>query len=210
MAFPSISLARDEAILGPVNVHGPDEAERHCWLRYTLPQRAVLATIPFHEDTLKACAGTHILVARAPITLLRLIELHEGMFYLLPTNLERFALHQYVDVGWFLLRKRPLPGSLGKPYAKQVTLLPDQEEVARLVDLAYGAVMHYVVSCERLFASPQWHGEYFTVRCQEVIEDVNTGEERMALVFADKWFVDEYSDAERADGLGLASCRKAP
>src|SRR5437762_4159611 len=54
-------------ILGPRSVHGVFDVERYFGAAYTPEQLAVLALLPFSEETLRARKDTHILVAGFPL-----------------------------------------------------------------------------------------------------------------------------------------------
>jgi uncharacterized protein (TIGR02996 family) len=57
-------------ILGHSNVHGVLDVQRHFKVQYTSEELTALAHVPFSQKTLHACAGTYILIAGAPLSLL--------------------------------------------------------------------------------------------------------------------------------------------
>lgn len=85
-----------------------------------------MAKIPFHEEVLGSCKGTHILVAVFPLSILdipgkverKLFREHENAWY----NNQAFARDKG-EINWHLVRKTSVPGSMDKTWNEQQALL---------------------------------------------------------------------------------------
>lgn len=140
--------------LPPSDVHGVLDAERHLGARYTAAQLTVLSAIPWPEEVLRRCAGTHLLVAGCPLSIL---DLHarrpDGLLWGRERpwyDAEPFARRRRVGSRWHLLRKAPVPGSTQKTYARQKSLLRRGERVPRACEIGYAVILHHLVTGERL------------------------------------------------------------
>jgi hypothetical protein len=122
-----IATARD--IMGK-NFLGLEEVCNGYAVLYSDDQLLQILEIAYSEERLQACKDTHILFPGYPLSL---IDIHRKCGDLFYDNdwyhLEAFANEKKVSVRWYLIRKEPVPGSLGKTYSEQTDLLPKEEEV---------------------------------------------------------------------------------
>ncbi len=112
---------------------------------------ATLAEIPFSEETLRACAETHVLVADIGLSILNVRQkARNGLFY--PQdwfNSEAFA--QETDKAcWRLIRKTPVDSSRRKTWNEQMKLIPDSDEVPSARQVINMIILHFLVNGERL------------------------------------------------------------
>jgi uncharacterized protein (TIGR02996 family) len=165
---PRAPAVRAEAnarwLLPPADVHGVLDAERHFGARYTPAQWTALSTIPWPDKVLRKCAGTHLLVAGYPLSILNLLERrpdrlwgNECPWY----AAEMFARRKRVGLRWHLLRKVPRPGTTHKTFARQKALLPRNERVPRASEMVYALLLHQLVTGERLLPDT-------SVRCADL------------------------------------------
>lgn len=165
---PRAPAVRAEAnarwLLPPADVHGVLDAERHFGACYTPAQWMTLSTIPWSDDVLRKCAGTHLLVAGYPLSILDLLERrpdriwgNECPWY----TAEMFARRKRVGLRWHLLRKVPLPETTHRKFALQKALLPRNERVPRACEMVYALILHQLVTGERLLPDT-------SVRCADL------------------------------------------
>ena len=128
------------------------DVERALGVRYTAEQSADLRIVPFDRITLAQAAGTHVLFPGFPLSLCDLRSRHPELF------LSRgecwyegwpFAITA-VPPRWYLLRRAEVPQSCDKPWQEQ-QLLMGRGAVPRTNVVAFGAVLHALVTGERLF-----------------------------------------------------------
>jgi uncharacterized protein (TIGR02996 family) len=165
---PRAPAVRAEAaakrLLPPADVHGVLDAERNLGARYAAAQLTVLSTLPWPEEVLRRCAGTHLLVAGCPLSILDLQARRpdcslwgsERPWY----AAEPFARTRRVGSRWHLLRKASLPDSTHKTFAGQKSLLPRGERVPRACEIGYAVILHHLVTGERLLGDA-------SVRCAD-------------------------------------------
>jgi len=145
------SQDRARKILGP-NFLGIEEATTHFDAAVELRWHADLASVPFSESTLEECRATHLLVAGSPMTVLdvranttRASKAFDSFAYgEIWFNTERFATSEKVNVGWYLLRKEVVPGSVERSFRQQCAMLAAKEEVPRACELVYAMVLHFL------------------------------------------------------------------
>ena len=178
-----------------------DDVERVFGVTYTPDQRASLQDIPFSDDVLKACAGTHMLFPGYPLSLLDVRAKFTDLFFSKTGGwYENQAFVQVpLPVRWHLLRMEPVPGSLGKNWDEQRKLLLSDEEVPSAVTVAFATMLHFGATKQRLFE-----------RCYVRTSDVDSDGNRVYVgrFDADGFFVDNYWYGYRYDGLGLSASRK--
>jgi hypothetical protein len=199
----AVSIERARAILGHTNVHDPRAVTLQFGYHYCTAQLTALQEVPFGEDTLRACAGTHLLVAGAPLSILQIQQSRSWLLFRGQNpwyETEEFAA-QPVALRWHLLRKEPHPGSLGKPFADQTALLSQNEEVPPAGVVVYAVLLHYQATLDRLL-------QYCWVRSrEEYSRGYHVGVGDFAVGGLDVY---GYWDGGWDSSLGLASARKFP
>lgn len=182
-------------------VYSPEDIQNVFGVSYTEKQRAALKDIPFSEAVLKACAGTHMLFPGFPMSLLDVRTAFADLFYSKTGGWyanQKFATIQVQPV-WHLLCMEPVPGSLGKSWSEQRTLLAPNEEVSSAALVAFATMLHYQSTKHRLF-------EHRFVRTSDVDSDgyrVSVGN-----FDADGFCVDFRWVGVRDGLLGLSASRK--
>jgi len=160
-----------------------------------------LQQIPFDEETLKACADTHILVADVGLSLLDVRQkARKGLFYSQDWfDNEEFA-KRTETARWRLIRKNPVDGSFSKNWSEQQALIDDSiSEVPSARQLVYTMILHFLSTGERLF-------EKVYVRTCDVGSDGN----RVHVGLFDGFGLDvhRWDDGVRDSSVGVASSRK--
>jgi hypothetical protein len=69
-----------------------------------------------------------------------------------PFSESQFANGERVGLRWYLLRKDVLPGSKGKAFAEQLSILATREVVPRACEAVYGVTLYFLARGIRLFA----------------------------------------------------------
>jgi hypothetical protein len=129
-------------------------------------QSTCLDRIPWDLDELGECRHTHLLGAQFPISIFEVINIlgaiepnrHssgiEGLF-------TKEFMHEPGEIGWDLLCKFPVIGSLGLSWDEQLKLLKEnEEEVPSIQTVVYQIVCHYLATGEPLL-------ENVSVRCSD-------------------------------------------
>jgi hypothetical protein len=151
-AAPTGSTTPDDAaaIMGHA-CHGIDQLERHLAIMLSASEAAQLAAVPFSQETLLDSRQTHVLVACAPVSLMGLRAKAPHAFYFKKAwyAQEDFARHS-LRTRWRLIRKQPVADSTSKPWAAQHALLPANELVPGVCEMALACVLHYLETGERL------------------------------------------------------------
>ena len=196
---PTMTLEKACSLLTPV--YSPKDVENIFGVSYTEEQSAALQDIPFSEQTLKECAGTHMLFPGFPMSLLDVRAKYANLFSSKTGGWyanQKFATIQ-VQLVWHLLCMEPVPGSLGKSWSEQRTLLAPNEEVSSAALVAFATMLHFKSSGKRLF-------EFAYVRTS----DVGSGGYRVGVgsFDADGFRVYLNWDDGRYDLLGLSASRK--
>jgi hypothetical protein len=187
--------ARARSIMGK-NFLGIGEVMHHFGVKYTAKQIVQLAMIPFDEDMLCAYKDTHVLVAGAQLSVNDIHRIAASDFYnALWYNRESFANDKKVSVRWYLLRKEPVPESLGRTYNEQVSVLKD-DEVPFACEMTYMVILYWLTHRVRLLAD-------VFVRCQD--QESNDFRIIVGGFNSDGIAFDLYWDEACNDLLGLAS-----
>lgn len=166
---PRAPAVRAEAaaklLLPATDVHGVLDVRRHLGTAYTADQLAALSTVPWPDEVLGNCSGTHLLVAGCPLSILDLQARRPDRFWRVSERpwyaAEPFARSRRVEPRWHLLRKASLPDSTHRAFARQKALLPRGERVARACEMAYAVILHHLVTGERLLGD-------VSVRCADI------------------------------------------
>src|SRR3989344_672423 len=139
------------------NFFGPKEAVDHFGVTYGTKERSDLGEIPFMAETLEEKKETHILIAAPAMCLLEFVErMHEkGFGHLIRIPGTKFAEADYAisadAPSWRLVRKTPVPESLGKNPEKQKILLMSDEYVPSLKHIVFAIIGHYLATGVHLF-----------------------------------------------------------
>lgn len=146
------SIATAARIMG-ANFHGA-ESLRHLGVSIPNPlQIQLFRSVPFSSEVLKECKDTHVLVACAGLSL---HEVRKSQPDLFEYKAEKWWNSQpyfrsFAKVGWYLIRKGPVPNSLNEAWNDQVKLLSDMETVPSASVLAQAVLIHYLDTGTRLF-----------------------------------------------------------
>jgi hypothetical protein len=146
------------------NMFGIEDAVMHLNVKPNKVQLAALERIPFSEEILYSCKNTHLLVAVFPLSLSDLwdsFKFQEGIFARQhPWFTEKnFGTDRGV-VGWRLIRKTPVEGSIQKEWDDQQKLLSKDEVVPSTRIVVYAMIAHFKMTGERLF-------QHLQVRCAD-------------------------------------------
>lgn len=196
----TMSQKRAREIMGK-NFFGVKEAIEHFEVNFSLQQLAALFEIPFNEATLEECKDTHILIAVFPMSIIDIrSKAGSKLFYDQSwCSKESFAKDRG-EVGWYLVRKAPVPNSTLKTWNEQQALLAKNEETPTARVMCYMIIGHFLATGERLF-------EDVYVRCSDISSHgrrVDIGD--FAL---NGLFVHGYWGDIRDSRLGMASVRKS-
>lgn len=198
------SFSQAKELLGASPVYSPADVERVFGVTFTSEQRTALENIPFSDEVLKACAGTHMLFPGFGLSLLDIRAKFSDLFYTKTGGWYAEARETFsretAPIRWQLLRMDPIPDSFSKNWNEQTTLLLADEEVPTAATVAFATMLHHNMSGVRLF-------ERTYVRVSDVDADgfrVNVGS-----FDADGLVVSIYWDDNRGDVLGLSSARKS-
>ncbi|MEO5634980.1 MAG: hypothetical protein ABIR14_00090 [Candidatus Paceibacterota bacterium] len=136
------------------NFFGIEEAIGHFGVNPSERQVSSLATVPWSEETLYACRGSHVLVAVFRMSIFDIRCLHRNLF----RNQEWFPDVKFTtdkgEVGWWLVCKTPR------------RLRREVEEIPKAQVMAYTMIGNFLVTGERLF-----EGNF--IRCSDSSEDDN-------------------------------------
>lgn len=151
-AAPTGSTTREDAaaIMGRA-CHGADQLQSHLGVTLSASEAAQLATVPFSPEALLDSRDSHVLVACAPVSLMGLRARAPDAFYFKKAwyYQEEFA-RQSSRTRWRLVRKEPVPQSTSKHWAAQQALLPANELVPGVCEMALAIVLHYLDTGQRL------------------------------------------------------------
>ena len=146
----SNSQDRARKIMGSANFFGVGEAIKYYGVDTN--QIAELSEVPFPDEVLAQCKDTHILVAVFPLSILDILEKH-NLFYRYDTNWYRnepFAKERG-KVGWQLIQKFPVEGSISNNWQAQQMLIASDCRVPTAQAMVYTIVGHFLATNERLF-----------------------------------------------------------
>lgn len=134
---------------------GTQDVEQVLGERYSRKYRNQLNRVSFSEETLRACAKTHILIPGFPVTIMDMIR-NTKTNLKLRTNLEKWNgantrqtfMNTQVSVRWFLIRIEPLK------FLECEHVLMEGERVTTARDAAYASVISNLVVNKVLFQNP--------------------------------------------------------
>lgn len=133
-------------IMGP-NMCGVGESVEYFKLSPSQEQIRLYTQVPWSEDTLEEAKETHFLVAVFPISIVKMSDLH-GRLLNTDTWPRAWILgcpfaERPGETGWHLVRKTPLEGSLGLPFADQKRLLGVREFIPSAQVMIYTVIAHF-------------------------------------------------------------------
>ncbi len=199
---PSASQKRARRIMGS-NFFGVEEAMRHFGVKPSKQQLASLTEIPFALEVLIANKDTHVLVAVFPLSILdvRSKVSASNLFYNQDWyNRERFAKTKG-ELGWRLIRKKPVANSTNKTWREQQVLLSQDEETPKAQVVVYTTIGHFLATGERLF-------EEVYVRCSDLDSNGPHVHVLVGVFDAGGLYVNYHRDNDRNSFLGASSARK--
>jgi len=198
-------IDKARTIFPPNDVHGIDHVQQHLGVTYTEKQLIEFVDLLWPDAVLRACAGTHVLVAGFPLSIGEMRTQRPDLFcwsFREDIFEDPFARDVRVGTRWHLIRKSPVPDSSPLGYKKQQLLLSRDEGVPLACELVYALVLHYLATGERLLADNY-------VRC------ANPDAPHCPFMIGGFWeggmLVDACSDgSDGISGLGVASALKYP
>ena len=203
---PTVSQSRARELMG-ANMFGVDDAIKCFGVKPTLEHIVALSEVPFSEETIGACKGTHILVAVFPISILGIrsaMKVQRLFFWQEWYDNQSFAKScGDGKARWHLICKTPVAGSKYKSWAEQQCLIGNDDKTPEARVMVYAVIGYYKTTGTQLF-------ECGFVRTTTV--DVN-GNRVYVGEFRDRGLdkglqVDNYWGAYRHSYPGLASERK--
>ena len=132
-----------------------EEVEAATGVSYAPEQKNALALkyVPFHEDVLWACRGSHVLFPGQPLSL---VDTHRVFGY--PTFPKWWAKEGSVFPGveprWYLVRKGPLPDSTFCDWETQQRMLPVGTTVPSVSSVAFADFLFRKVRRNVIITSP--------------------------------------------------------
>ena len=196
-------------IMGNKNFLGIREIVRYFGVIPSRAQILTLAKIPFSEETLNECKGTHILCAGFPMTILKIrakaptrkpktfYSYHDAWY-----NNQVFANREKVGLRWYLIRKTAVVDSFSKRSNDQQLLIGPNEEVPRACELIYAVVLYFMATGERLFKNVY-------VRCSDLVLYVSQVRVGHFDFDYDGLRIGRGWDGDTCSIIGLASSRKS-
>jgi hypothetical protein len=154
-AAPTGSTTPEQAgaIMG-AGGQGVDAPERHLQVRLSASEMAQLAAVPFSRETLLGSRETHILIACARVSLMGLrAKAADALYFKKAWYAEEDFARQALPTRWRLLRREPVPGTTSMTWAKQQAVLPADELVPGVSEMALAIVLHFLETGERLFST---------------------------------------------------------
>ena len=193
---------RAREIMGDDHFFDIKDARRHFRVSLSDEQIGALAKVPFPEEVLKSCRGTHILIAVPEVSLLDVREAN-SLLFVAPTgrsyeNME-FARNRGT-ASWHLVQITPVANSTSRTWDEQRELLDKGEEVPSVRVVVCAAIGYYRNTGEILF-------EDTSARCSCVDSDGN----RVLVGYyrdCEDLDIDECFDDERDSRISLFSARK--
>ena len=201
---PSTSQKHAHKIMGK-NFFGVEEALHHFGVNLSNVQLRALAVVPYTSELLESVKDTHILIVVLPMSILDiqgkvLNKSNKFLNHNLWCSSEKFVRSRGEnDWGWRLVRKTPMPESIGKDWDEQQQLLGTEEVVPTAQVMVYTIVGHYLATGERLFENSH-------VRCS----NFNSSSEHISVggFGADGLNTCPYRDRDRDPRLGLSVSSK--
>ena len=159
-------LARE--IMGK-NFFGIEDAIKYLGIKPTKQQLACLNVVPWGDDVLEFCKDTHILVAVFPLSILDIrTHVYEQFIQTIFFSQDWYDKQVFAkiksQVGWHLIRKRPVANSTSEIWNFQQNLLSRNEKTPNARIMVYAMVGHFIVAKERIL-------ENVYVRCDDVCSD---------------------------------------
>lgn len=197
------SFSQAKELLGASPTYTLADVERVFGVTYTTEQKSALENVPFSDEVLTSCVGTHMLLPGYPLSLLDIREKFADLFYTKTggwyAEVEETFSRETVPIRWHLLRMEPVPGSFSKNWDEQKQLLLSDEEVPSSSLVAYATMLHFGATKQRLF-------ERTCVRVSD--KNADGYRVRVGRFGAGGLCVPYYCDDSRRAFLGLSSSRK--
>ncbi|MDD3102398.1 MAG: hypothetical protein PHE59_04620, partial [Patescibacteria group bacterium] len=134
------------------NIFGIEEVIKHFHLHPTDEDLAILSQVPYSEKVLRVFKDSHILVVNYGESIIDQRDLSPQFFYGSKNawyNSEEFAKNPG-KIGWNLIRKTEIPGSINKSWSDQMSLLRENEKVPTAQEFV-NAIVAFSILGERLF-----------------------------------------------------------
>ena len=141
---------------------GPEVATKHFGISPSDEQITTINEVPCGEDILAKHRGSHILVWFPGMSMCNIrdaavLPIGDGGYV---SIFDRDFAKKRRECGWWLIRSRPVLGSVNRSWWEQIKLLDESETVPSSTVIVYAMIAHYKETWEKLFGG---HG----VRCQE-------------------------------------------
>ncbi|MFA6145862.1 MAG: hypothetical protein WC697_00840 [Patescibacteria group bacterium] len=145
--YPAVACA----IMGK-NIFDIEKARKYLGIYPTEEQLAILSTVPYSETVLRTLKDRYVLVVNYGEPILTQKAMNQRFFYGSKNteyNSEEFA-KKAGKIGWNLIRKTEIPGSVNKSYRDQISLLRENESVPKAQELV-NAIVAFSLLGDRLF-----------------------------------------------------------
>ncbi len=192
------------------NFHGIEDVERCFKVKFSGQRLNVLvAKVPFSAKVLAECAETHLLVAGIPLRLEDMAWATNGLYrgdfvpwYENPKHSSFAELR--LELGWHLVRKSALPGSLGKSPGEQYELLGSEDYIPSAGLVVYAALLHAETTGERILP------DFYVYTTDELRVSTILGGRRVLVgQFASNGLLITSWHGSPRDYIGLATARKS-
>lgn len=145
---------RAQEIMGSENIFDPIWVDGRLW-EVTKKEMQLLERIPFSEQQLIASKDTHVLVAMASVTFVELHKRHGARYFESQFRSGRDDKDEFTkkrqSVGWHLVQKEALSGSMGESLIGQEKLLREGELIPNVTLMAYTMLAYQMKNHIRLF-----------------------------------------------------------
>lgn len=148
---------RDARAIMGADVFGVPEAINHFGINPSRDECRRLHRVPFAENTLRQCAGTHFLYVDFALSVMNVLyrQKHEYVQkgHVCQFATEHFATHRDTLVQWRLIRKSALAGSVNASFERQLKALGPGEFMPSARDLVYAATAYHALLDQSLFGT---------------------------------------------------------
>lgn len=113
----------------------------------------LMENVPFSKSELQRCAKSHVLFAGYPIAIAHMQTKYPHLFAVKEKDWYESELPALanIDLGWYLLRKKPLAKSSFKTWDEQVHQIPTRNFAPTVCEIAFACALFYSVHKIRLF-----------------------------------------------------------
>lgn len=140
------TLVKAQEIMGDLCL-GAEIVKKHFGVSFTTQELCEIQIVPFAENTLRACASTHVLVLGANICISEIVESKWRLFdrnffesyYHSPADFQNcdFVKKDRVEKKWMLLGRKYVPNSQGNNWRDQKQLVGPKEIIPRACEFIY-------------------------------------------------------------------------